>query len=133
MVQFIPALLSGIFSLGKDWMGQRKEKQQAKHELEIAKTVGAIEYAKTAQAGAQEWDNIQARNSGNSWKDEWILILVSIPLIAAFVPGGDEFVLAGFAALDKMPDWYKATVGVVVAGSYGYRKIVGLFTGGKKV
>jgi len=87
---------------------------------------------KLKQSGT--WDEIHAKNSGESWKDEWFTLLFSIPLVLAFIPSAVPFVEQGFRVLDMMPDWYKQALAVLVAASVGYQKLTQLFTkkaGGK--
>jgi hypothetical protein len=50
--------------------------------LEIAKAKAVI--AQKVATGELEWNQTMAEASANSWKDEWLTILVSIPLILAF-------------------------------------------------
>ena len=81
---------------------------------------------KLKQSGT--WDEIHAKNSGESWKDEWFTLLFSIPLVLAFIPSAVPFVEQGFKVLDMMPDWYKQALAVLVAASVGYQKLTQLFT-----
>ena len=81
---------------------------------------------KLKQSGT--WDEIHAKNSGESWKDEWFTLLFSIPLVLAFIPSAVPFVEQGFRVLDMMPDWYKQALAVLVAASVGYQKLTQLFT-----
>ena len=81
---------------------------------------------KLKQSGT--WDEIHAKNSGESWKDEWFTLLFSIPLVLAFIPSAVPFVEQGFKVLDLMPDWYKQALAVLVAASVGYQKLTQLFT-----
>lgn len=111
-------LLGGVTDLAKGWMQHKANKQAAKHERELKHITGE-----------QEWDIVQAENSGRSWKDEWFTILLSIPLILAFFPGCVNAVREGFMVLDTMPDWYKYLLGVAVAASFGYRKIADAIKG----
>ncbi|OUU16195.1 MAG: hypothetical protein CBB97_23305, partial [Candidatus Endolissoclinum sp. TMED37] len=62
-----------------------------------------------------------------SWKDEWLVILFSIPLILAFIPGMEGVVEQGFAQLEQMPDWYQYSLGVIVAASFGVRSATKFF------
>lgn len=74
------------------------------------------------------WDAVQAEASKGSWKDEWLTLLVSIPLILAFIPGMDVYVMAGFSVLAKMPEWYQYTIGLVFSASFGVKgamKLIG--------
>ena len=81
---------------------------------------------KLKQSGT--WDEIHAKNSGESWKDEWFTLLFSIPLVLAFIPSAVPYVEQGFRVLELMPDWYKQALAVLVAASVGYQKLTQLFT-----
>ena len=80
--------------------------------------------------GEIDWDLEMARGSQSSWKDEWLVILFSIPLILSFIPGMEGVVANGFAQLDQMPEWYQYSLGVIVAASFGVRSATKFF--GKK-
>ena len=77
-----------------------------------------------------DWDLESIKGSHNSWKDEWLVILFSVPLILAFIPGMEGVVANGFAQLDAMPEWYQYSLGVIVAASFGVRSATKFF--GKK-
>lgn len=113
-------VITGLFSLGSQWLSNRKEKSKAKHDKEI--TV-------INQAGS--WDEIHARNSGKSWKDEWFTILLSFPLVGAFFPSLVGHIQEGFKVLDGMPEWYKAMLFLAVGASFGYRGIMDYMKGKK--
>ena len=72
-----------------------------------------------------------ATNSATSWKDEWLTLLFSIPMIMAFFPSMVPYVISGFQALEQMPQWYQYTLSVIVAASFGVRSAVG-FMNAKK-
>ena len=59
-----------------------------------------------------------------SWKDEYLTLLFSVPLILAFLPQTQEAVLKGFETLSKTPDWYMMLVTGIVAGVFGLRWLV---------
>lgn len=113
-------IIGDLINLGKTWLEGKNAKSKAKAEAEATVMV------KSANSVA-DWEKVMAVNSGSSWKDEWILILVSIPMIMAFIPGLVEYVRDGFEVLDTMPDWYKYTLSIVVAGSYGIRSATQMF------
>ena len=58
--------------------------------------------------------------------DEWLAILVSIPLILAFT-GYEEAVMLGFNALEAMPDYYNTAVGVLFAASFSTQSVTKMF------
>lgn len=98
------------------WLKGRQAVAEAKIEREVK--------ALTHEAN---WDTVQAEASKASWKDEWLTILISIPLVLAFVPGMDGYLDKGFTILEKCPDWYQYLVGVVFAASFGIKKVTDIF------
>lgn len=103
-----------------------KQKRKLKHDLELEKLRGKIEYeaAKTRRASESEgrdheWELESIRNSG--WKDEWVLILLSIPLVTCFIPHTQEATLQGFATLAQTPDWYQWLIMIIFCAIYGIR------------
>ena len=109
MIQLVTAL-GGIVS---QWLSNRSEKAQAKH----LRDVKLIEQT-------SDWEAIQAQNSGTSWKDEWLTLLFSIPLVMCFIPPLVPYVEQGFQALQGMPEWYRYYLGVIVAASFGVRQVL---------
>jgi hypothetical protein len=82
--------------------------------------------------GELDWDLAAMKATENSWKDEWITLLFSIPLILAFCGDwGNQIVQAGFAALADMPGWYQYSLGGIVSASIGMRGVSKYF-GNKK-
>lgn len=150
MPTWLTGVLTGGFSfLTSWWEGKQKQAQQ---ELEISKAKAETENTIRLQQarGEIENDGISITQMQTSWKDEWFLILFSLPLIAMFlspfidlIMTADEYKdgMLGQAAmealrnLDAAPDWYVYIVTVMVMVSYGYRKgidkLFSLFKKGK--
>ena len=120
-------ILGPILGLVKTVAGGFLDSAKAKRELKAARlnTELRIELAKST--ADINWDQQAMKNAGNSWKDEYLLILFSPPLIMAFIPGLAQYVGMGFAELELMPDWYKASIGIMVAASYGHKKLMNYF------
>ena len=129
MIQF----LAPLASLATTWLEGNVEKSKAKTAAEVAlKNAEAIVYEKKATAEI-DWDLEAIKGSQNSWKDEWLTILFSIPLILSFCGDwGRQVTEQGFLALEAMPSWYQYTLGVIVAASFGVRSATRFFGGGKK-
>lgn len=106
------ALIAPIANLASGYLKNKAEEKQAVHErkLEMIKQDA-------------NWENIQATNSGTSWKDEWFTLLFSVPLVMAFVPEMVPVVKDGFIVLEGMPEFYKAFLGAAVAASFGIRAL----------
>lgn len=112
----VAAIFAPLGDVLTTWIKGKQAVQEAKIEREVK--------ALTHEAN---WDEVQAKASASSWKDEWLTILISIPLIMAFIPGMDEYLSVGFGVLEKCPDWYQYLVGVVFAASFGIKKVTDIF------
>ncbi len=120
-------LVGGVVDLVTLWVSGRVEKSKARIEADVAVQKRRAEIALTETKLEGQWDLEQARASEASWKDEWLTLLVSIPLIMAFLSdAARDAVRAGFDALAMMPDWYRWAVGIVFAASFGVKKAVNL-------
>jgi len=108
-----------ISDLGGSYLEGHIEKTKAKAKAEAQVMI------QSSQSIA-DWETLQARNSGQSWKDEYLVILFSIPLILAFIPSTVPYVMQGFQALDLMPEWYKYSLSVIVGASFGVRSVIGI-------
>ena len=126
----IQALIGPIASLAGTWLEGKVEKTKAETGAKVAKAKAEAAIMERKATGEIDWDLEMARGSQTSWKDEWLTILFSIPLVLAFVPGMEEIVANGFAQLEAMPQWYQYSLGVIVAASFGVRSATRLF--GKK-
>jgi hypothetical protein len=112
----------GVKGVSDHFEGKRKLKA-AKLEAEMAVYV--------AQANADiDWNAHWARQAATSWKDEYVLILLSFPLILSFIPPMVPHVEAGFLVLNGLPEWYKYGLGAAFAASFGMKSLTGMF--GKK-
>lgn len=86
------------------------------------------EIKKKQLTGEIDWDIAAIQATQNSWKDEWITLLFSIPLILAFCGDwGNAIVQAGFASLEGMPKWYQYSLGGIVSASIGMRSVSKFF------
>ena len=86
------------------------------------------EIKKRQLTGEIGWDIEAVKGTQGSWKDEWITLLFSIPLILAFCGDwGNAIVQAGFASLEGMPKWYQYSLGGIVSASIGIRSVSKFF------
>lgn len=117
-IPIIGELFKSVAGLGQTYIEGKNAVSKAKADAKAAVIVKSVE--KEA-----DWEKIMAENSGNSWKDEWLTLLFSIPLILAFIPSMVPYVHEGFKVLEIMPDWYQYTLSVIVAASFGVRSAIG--------
>lgn len=103
-----------------DNRSKRKHEDRMKAmEIEEMRHKKQLEMVIRGQEMDNSWELEQIKNSG--WKDEFVLLLLSIPLILSFIPGTVGYVEAGFEALSKTPQWYQWLILAVFAAIYGIR------------
>ena len=124
------ALIGPIANIAGSWMDGKVEQTKAKAATNVAKAKAEAVIMENKATGEIDWDLEMAKGSHSSWKDEWLVILFSIPLILAFIPGMEGIVANGFQQLEQMPQWYQYSLGVIVAASFGVRSATKFF--GKK-
>lgn len=129
----IGQLIGPITELAGGWLKGKADAQAAAANLKLVEAEAKATIMKSAATSEAEWEKLMAQGSQSSWKDEWLTVLFSIPLILSFLPfeWAKQAVTDGFAALETMPSWYSYTLGVIVAASFGVRSATKFF-GGKK-
>lgn len=108
-------LIMGVFTTYQDGKDKKRELEDAKHERRIQ----VVREGNVAEA---TWNLKAIENSG--WKDEWLTILLSVPLVLSFFPPLVPHVTAGFIALEGMPLWYQAGVALMISSAFGYQKFM---------
>jgi hypothetical protein len=111
-----------------------KQKQQLKQQLTLAKLQGKIDIQKAKDSLAvqqlqsdTQLEHDQLTSPGNSLRQDWVLLLLSTPLVMAFIPPLQPYVESGFKALAQCPGWYKYTTVTVLLAIYGIRKVSPFF------
>ena len=123
-------LIGPVSQIASTWLEGKVEEKKAQSATKVAKAQAEAVVMQKKATGEIDWDLEMAKGSQSSWKDEWLTILFSIPLILAFIPGMEEVVSNGFAQLEAMPQWYQYSLGIIVAASFGVRSATKFF--GKK-
>ena len=127
----LQALIGPVSGLIGSWMDKKTEEQRGKSAVAKARAEAEAAVMVSAATSTADWEKLMAKGSQNSWKDEWLTILFSIPLILSFCgEWGREIVSNGFQALEAMPQYYQYTLGVIVSASFGTRAATKFF--GKK-
>jgi len=101
--------------------------KKAKAEQKVTEIKAKTSLMEKQIKGEVDWDLEAIKGSQGSWKDEYLTIIFSIPLLLCFLPFTVEYVERGFAALSQTPDWYKYTLGVIVSASFGIKGATKLF------
>ncbi len=103
-----------------------KQKQKLKYDLKLKTLEGKItmEAAKANRVIKEldsdtAWELKQLEKQG--WKDDWVLILISIPLVLVFIPSMAPYIFQGFAILATTPEWYRWLIMLIFTAIYGIR------------
>ena len=73
MISAVTQLLGSVVGLATSYLDGKTAVQKAEAQIRMKEATGDI-----------DWDLAAIRATQGSWKDEWILLLFSIPLILAF-------------------------------------------------
>jgi len=115
------SLIAGpLVDLGKSWVQGRQQRKAQERQLEHEKHMKKIEYVREGRIAEVEWNKKAMDQSG--WKDEYLTVILSAPLVLVFFPGLVPYIEEGFRVLDTTPAWYRAAVAVMIGAAFGYRK-----------
>ena len=128
-------ITESVLGIGQGWLSGRQRIAEAKLQSKIAiieseariaeaKATAVSQLAMSAQDHSQRWEQMLVEQSGRDWKDEWWTVLVSIPLVMAFVPGFAQYVADGFTNLEQVPDWYLYVVFAAVSFAFARRNLL---------
>jgi hypothetical protein len=124
----IQALIPIVGELASGWLKGKADEKAATSAAKVAKAQAEAEVMRVAATHEAGWEKIMAEGSVHSLKDEYLVILFSIPLILAFCGDwGRDVVEQGFAALETMPEWYQYSLGAIIASTFAIRGGAKLF------
>ena len=112
----IQALIAPIASLATSWLSNKAAEKKAVHEQKIS-----------VIKNESNWENLMAESSGNSWKDEYWTIVLSLPFILLFYAvlfdkmDMIEKIELAFELFNKLPDWYQYLLFMAISASFGIR------------
>lgn len=114
-LNIISAVVDGI----SGWFSRRHERKMAEHGAELEEIRARSALRIDAQNHLQAWEIMSITNSG--WKDEYITILFTLPVVAAFFPQTQPYVEAGFTFITSTPMWYQMVLFGIVGSALGVR------------
>lgn len=121
------SLVSPVANAYKAHQERRANEEAAKAKLQLAKTDGEYKI----QLTDAEWEALAVKGTESSWKDEYVTLVITSPLIGIFVGSlwfavtGDETLLAGvnmgIANLTALGVDYGEVMAVVVYAAVGLK------------
>lgn len=133
----IGMLLKELFGIGAGYLEGRRKLKEVKVEAEtrvlVARAEAEVARLSKAQDAEIAWDNTAVSQMDRSWKDEYLTLLLSAPIILAFLGDwGCKAAADGFAAISNVPEWYMVAFMASIAASFGVRALVDRFGLGKR-
>ena len=113
-------LIGPIAKIASTWMQGKVKKAEAKTRMKVAEAEAKAVIMEKKVTGEIDWDIEMAKSSDSSWKDEWLTVIFTIPLIMLMF-GEHDRVHEFFIVLEQAPQWYQYLLGTIVAASFGFR------------
>ena len=126
----IAPVISGLFSLGAQWLQGKQEVSRAKASAKAAKITADEAARQKAMDQEGAWETLQAEGAKSSWKDEaWTIFFIAL-LVAGFVPDFRQTLDQWIAFVNELPDFVSIGIIISISASFGIRSIQS-FTGRK--
>lgn len=125
MAPLIP-FIGPVINIIGGWVKHKSDMATAKRTSELKveekKVEATIKRIEDGDAHAAELDEVSLRTRG--WKDEYLLLLATIPVILCFIPDYVQYATAGFEALKSLPEWYMYVLLGVYIDTFGFRRML---------
>lgn len=122
MIGAIANLITGGLDAYKQHGINKANQLKRQDEMEQAKHDSNVKRLQSGEEKAADLDMVSIKERG--LKDEFIMLIVFIPLILSFFPDYASTVKAGFEALQNVPEYYWYIVAAVVIDTFGFRSMV---------
>jgi hypothetical protein len=128
ITSIINTVVGGIRDYAVNRSVIRKVKTEGEIELLKAKLEAKISKVRREQTATTDWDLLVLQNKATSWKDEFMLLLISYPIIASFIPYTQETVAKGWEYVSQAPEWYVIIYIGIIASVFGLRWLISPIT-----
>ena len=120
-IPVIGPILSTINTAINGYATIKKIETEGKVEVKKAEVVHQINMAEQGQKIEADYDTIANEGMRYSWKDEYLVLVMSAPFIGSFIPRVQDYVLKGWEYIGKAPDWYQWSFIGIVSATFGIR------------
>lgn len=99
----------------------KKIEAEGKVEIKKAEVKHKITMAETGQKIEADYDSIANEGMRYTWKDEYLVFVMTLPLIGSFIPKVQDYVITGWQYLSQAPTWYQWSFIGIVTATFGLR------------
>lgn len=121
ILDIITTVGNGILDIVKGKAETAKAVIEKDRELTLKRMDQKHEVDMADMKATSDYDMAALNASSSSWKDEYLTILLSAPVIGSFVPGVQDYVVRGWDFLAKAPLWFQTSFIGVIAATFGLR------------
>ena len=126
LLAILGAVISPIAKVVGNWQKKRLVKQEGAIAIAQAKVDATVKRLQNAQEGDIAWENTALAQTGI--KDEIMMFVVLLPMVACFVPGGAKYIKEGFQAMNEsLPAYWEYAFYATIGVSYGIRRVTDFF------
>lgn len=80
-------IISGLVTAVGGYFSKREERKAAKASLESKVALARLDKDQKMQLTDAEWEAMSLRQGGDGWKDEYVTVIVTLPLLGLFLGG----------------------------------------------
>ena len=131
MIQALLALFGVAGQSVQTYLEGKAIERQTTLEIKKIEAQGRVEQAKALAQMEAEYDNMAQIAMKSSWKDEYLVVILSIPFLLSFATPYIQMLITDYDLMAKLreawqavglaPDWYQwSFLGVVIA-TFGLR------------
>jgi len=130
MIQLIAAALGVAGQSIGSWIEGKNKEREVKLEIKKIQAEGKIEQAKALAQIEAEYDNYAQLSMRYSWKDEYLVIILTIPFLVSFFTPYIAVLLgidltaqltAAWQLVGTAPDWYQWSFMGIITATFGLR------------
>jgi hypothetical protein len=114
-------ILGPVANLAGSWLQGRADANAANAKLKLTEAEAKAKILLSKETSTADWERIMAQGTQNSLKDEFVTVIVLVPVILCFIPGLEQTVQNGFDRLAELPEWYTWLVFTVCSAAIGIR------------
>ncbi|RTZ16872.1 hypothetical protein EJ063_08785 [Vibrio aquaticus] len=122
MIGALFSLFNGGLETYRQYNRNKAEALKRKDELDKEKHQARVRRLQKGEEQASSLDEVSIRERG--LKDEFLMLVVFVPLILSFIPGYAPYIEQGFEALQNIPEPYWYVVSAIVIDTLGMRAML---------